>query len=571
MAPQQKKPNFLIIVADDLGFSDTSPYGGEIHTPNLMKLANEGLRMTNFHTAASCSPTRAMLLSGTDSHIAGLGAMAENMAPYKDLFEGRPGYEGYLNERVAALPEILQDNGYFTLLSGKWHLGLTKERSPHARGFERVFTWLPGAGNHYAHEPQLAGLPEKPKKFVRPDQTNLWMKDGDFIKQTDVPKDFYSSTSYTDYFLDFLEERTEEQKEKPFMGFVAYTAPHWPLQVPARYREKYRGWYDKGPVALRDQRVESLIKNGIIPADVEPPPLHRLNTTPWAELPPDDQVFSCRTMETFAGMVDCLDENVGRIYQYLEDTGELDNTFIVFMSDNGAEGQLLEAVPILAGMTFDQLLSKYYDNSLENVGNYNSYVWYGPQWAGAATAPGRGAKAHTTEGGIHCPCIVRYPPMLKETNAINETLTTVMDVLPTILELSGIPHPGTKFRGRDVALPRGHSWAGLMQRPNDTNLQLYDPDNEIIGWEQIGIAAVRKGNWKAIWMPPPEGLGRWELYDLGRDLGEIHDLSDKEPEKMKEMILHYETYFQETGMFDSYALVQERIKADKAAAADKKG
>ncbi|KAH8893560.1 putative arylsulfatase [Thozetella sp. PMI_491] len=560
MAVPGKKPNFLVLVADDLGFSDTSPYGGEIETPNLMKIAKEGLKMTNFHTAASCSPTRAMLLSGTDSHIAGLGAMAEDMAMFPDVFKDRAGYEGYLNQRVAALPEILQDNGYFTLMTGKWHLGLTKERGPHARGFEKVFTWLPGAGNHYAHEPQLHGLEERPQRFLRPVQHNLWMKDGEFIRQSEVPKDFYSSTSYTDYFINFLRDRTVEQKEKPFFGFVAYTAPHWPLQVPLKYRAKYKGWYDKGPRELRERRLQSLIAGGLVPEDVEPAPLHTLGTGSWEELSPEEKTISSRAMETFAGMVDCLDENIGRIYDYLKESGELDNTFVVFMSDNGAEGALLEAVPILNGMKFEEVLDRFYDNSLENIGNYNSFVWYGPQWAGAATAPSRGVKKCATEGGIHCPCIVRYPPILKDIDSINNTFTTVMDILPTVLELASIPHPGTRFRDREVAVPRGHSWLDLLVRPRDDSLSIYESDNEIVGWEQVGIAAVRKGNWKAIWMPPPRGEGRWELYDLSTDLGEIHDLSRQEPEKMREMIEHYETYFHETGMFDAYAMIQEQLK-----------
>jgi arylsulfatase len=377
--------------------------------------------------------------------------------------------------------------------------------------------------------------------------------------------------------LNFMKDRTDEQKDQPFFAYLPFTAPHWPLHAPEETREKYKGKYDDGPLGLRGRRLESLIKKGLVPADVEPAPLHMLGTTAWAELPEEERKKSCRTMETFAAMVDLIDVNVGRVVDYLKETGELDNTFIAFMSDNGAEGQLLEAVPILAGATMADVLEKYYDNSLDNIGNHNSFVWYGPQWASASMAPSRGAKSYTTEGGIHCPCIIRYPPLLKQTGLHTDTFTTVMDILPTVLELAGIKHPGTSFRGREVVIPRGESWTKLLAQPGDSSIKIYDDSSAIVGWEQLAIAAVRKGDWKALFLPPPRGLGRWELYNLANDLGEVHDLSEEMPEKMNEMIAYYETYYQgeslsssknwrkcltlyvETGMFDAYAMFQAEL------------
>ncbi|XXG94712.1 hypothetical protein Hte_000969 [Hypoxylon texense] len=563
---KEKPPNVLIIVADDLGFSDTSPYGGEIDTPNLQKLADEGLRMTGFHTAASCSPTRAMLLSGTDSHIAGLGCMAEKIASAlrkaPQIFKGKPGYEGYLNYRVAALGEILQDAGYFTLMSGKWHLGLEKAHGPHARGFTKALSFLPGGGNHFNHEPQLYGLKEKPTAIFKGD--GIWMKDRDFINgSTDLPKDFYSSNTFMDHFLDVLKERTTDEQNQPFFGYLPFTAPHWPLQAPQEVIKKYRGKYDDGPVALRDRRLQSLIEKGLVPPDVVPAPLHMLKTKPWEELSKEEKRKSSRAMEVYAAMVDLIDVNIGRVRNYLEETGELDNTFIVFMSDNGAEGQLLEALPVLAGYTVEDIVKKYYNNSLDNIGNYNSFVWYGPQWAGAATAPSRGAKSHSTEGGIHCPCIVRYPPSLRQAGLITNAFTTVMDIVPTVLDLAGLKHPSPIFRGREVVPVRGKSWRPILERPDDQNVQIYK-DMDIVGWEQLGIAAVRVGDWKALFLPPPKGPGRWELYDLSKDLGEVQDLAESRPEKLKEMLQHYETYFQETGMFDSLTMYHEALKQKRA-------
>jgi arylsulfatase len=437
---------------------------------------------------------------------------------------------------------------------------LTKEVAPCSRGFNKVFTTLPGAGNHFNHEPQLYGVTEKPRALLKGNK-GFWMEGDQFLDgEKDLPPDFYSSNTFTDKLLGFLDGRTEEEKDQPFFSYLAFTAPHWPLQAPQDVIKKYRGQYDDGPHALRDRRLNSLIKNGLVPADVEPAPLHMLGTTPWAELPKDEQEKSCRAMEVYAAMVDLIDVNVGRVLRYLESTGELDDTFIVFISDNGAEGQLLEAIPVLAGATMADVIKRYYNNSLENMGNHDSFVWYGPQWASAATAPSRGAKSYTTEGGIHCPCIVRYPPATKSPGGtIIHTFTTVMDILPTILDLAGVEPPGSVFRGREVAPIRGKSWRPLLAAEDGT-VELYDSKEDIVGWEQLGIAAVRVNNWKALFLPPPRGPGKWELYDLSTDKGEVHDLADTHPVKLAEMIAHYETYFQESGLFDSYELWQSAMK-----------
>ncbi|KAF2143938.1 uncharacterized protein K452DRAFT_268447 [Aplosporella prunicola CBS 121167] len=560
MAPPPKKPNILVMVADDLGFSDTGPYGSEIATPYLDRLAREGLRMTDFHTAASCSPTRAMLLSGTDSHIAGLGAMAEWMNKAPEVFAGRAGYEGYLNKKVAAMPEVLQENGYFTVMSGKWHLGLTKELAPCSKGFDRSFTFLPGAGNHYNNEPQLEG---KPTALLKGEGRGFWMENERFLDpHEEVPKPFYSSTTFTEKLIGFLDERTGEEREKPFFAYLPFTAPHWPLQAPREKIDKYRGQYDDGPHALRDRRLVALQREGLVPADVIPAPLHTMRQKPWDEMNPEEQKRSARAMEIYAAMVDVMDENIGKVLSYLTSTDELDDTFVVFMSDNGAEGNMLEAVPVLAGATLDAVIAKYYDNSFENLGNANSFVWYGPQWASAATAPSRGVKSYSTEGGIRCPCIVRYPAGLKRAGgSISHAFTTVMDVLPTVLELAGLAHPAPWFQGREVAGLRGRSWGALLAAAED-DVVAYDEEAPIVAWEQIGVAAVRRGQWKAVFLPPPKGKGGWELYDLSRDLGEIDDLSEREPAKLKEMMKYYETYFQETGMFDSYELYYRAVKAN---------
>ncbi|KUI73438.1 Arylsulfatase [Cytospora mali] len=546
MATGTKKPNFLIVVADDLGFSDTGPYGGEIPTPTLDRLAREGVLMTGFHTASACSPTRAMLMSGTDNHIAGLGQMAEFLRATGSTYAGRPGYEGYLNYRVAALPEILQDAGYHTIMSGKWHLGLKKEQSPHARGFDKSYVYLAGAGNHYNNEPQLdkyVGV-KNPPVWGR----DFWMRDGAHLDRTrDIPADFYSTTAFTDEMIRYLEGRTQEERRKPFLGYLAYTAPHWPLQAPREVIDKYKGVYDDGPEALRDRRLAALIARGLVPPGVEPAPMVGEAVREWADMTAEERAHSARRMETYAAMVDLIDQNLSRVIGHLEGTGELDDTFVVFISDNGAEGKLLEALPVMAGVPLAKVIQEYYNNALENIGSADSFVWYGPRWACAATAPSRGFKAMITEGGIRCPCIVRYPRLALSQGRITREFTTVMDVMPTLLELAGVAHPGTAFRGREVVLPRGRSWVahldGRAGSVHEGGVQ------DVTGWELFGRRAVRRGKWKAVFEPAP-GAEEWELYDLSTDLGEVRNLAGEEPGVLEELLVEWERYFAETGMYD---------------------
>ncbi|KAK8213764.1 alkaline-phosphatase-like protein [Phyllosticta capitalensis] len=592
-----KRPNFLIVIADDLGFSDTGPYGSEIPTPTLDRLAGEGVTMTGFHTASACSPTRAMLLSGTDNHIAGLGQMAE-FVRNRPEYHGRPGYEGYLNFRVAALPEILQDNGYHTVLSGKWHLGLKKELSPHARGFDKSFVYLAGAGNHYNNEPQLGDHP-----FQSPSVNGdgLWMHNDQFLdRKKDLPADFYSTTTFCDKMIDFLHERTAEEKEKPFFAYLALTAPHWPLQAPRETIAKYRGKYDAGPEALRAARLAALKARGLVPQDVSPAPMVGAVSKEWDAMSPQERAESSRRMETYAAMVDLIDAHLARVLAALEATDELDNTFVFFCSDNGAEGKLLESLPMMAGTPLVECIRRFYDNSLDNIGAADSFVWYGPRWAAAATAPSRGFKAWATEGGIRCPAIVRFPPLVqppppdatpasaagtpedsseqkrRRNHIVSHDFTTVMDMLPTLLDLAQIAHPHpSRFRGRDIVAPRGVSWVPYLrslsavhshysssshmpssqseplqpseQQPSSSGstslprrhssssptqpaistpaapliLPPHSDTSTTTGWELFGQRAIRRGRHKAVYIPAPLGSGQWELFDVEADPGEV--------------------------------------------------
>jgi arylsulfatase A-like enzyme len=521
----QKRPNILVIVADDLGFSDIGAFGGEIATPHLDALAARGVRLTDFHTAPACSPTRSMLLTGTDHHIAGIGTMTERMTAAQ---RGKPGYEGYLNDRVVTMTELLRDAGYQTLMSGKWHLGLTPETSPTARGFERSFSLLVGADNHYGRSPEAGMFPAGRAPY---------MEDGEYLAE--LPPDFYSSDGFTDKMLTYLAERSS--RDRPFFAYLAFSAPHWPLQAPMDLIAKYRGRYDAGPEALRDERVAALKSLGLVAATATPHPIVG-SARAWDDLSVDEQAKSARTMEVYAAMVERMDQNVGRVVDYLSKTGELDNTVIVFMSDNGAEGALLEAVPVF-GETLLAHIDHHYDNSLENIGAANSFVWYGPLWAQAATAPSRLYKAFTSEGGIRVVAFVTGPQSIRQ-NAIGQAFCTVMDIAPTLLELAGVAHPGERYNGRAVAPLRGRS---LLAYLGDEAERVHDL-GAATGWELFGRRGLRRDNLKAVNIPPPEGTGDWQLYDLAVDPGEVDDLAQRRPADLAELVELYETYARETGV-----------------------
>jgi arylsulfatase A-like enzyme len=520
-----KRPNFLVIVADDLGFSDIGAFGGEINTPNLDRLAYAGIRFTDFHSAPACSPTRAMLLTGTDHHIAGIGTMLEVAIPG---FQGAPGYEGYLNDRVVALPELLRDAGYLTLMSGKWHLGHTIETSPWARGFERSFALLPAGASHYG--PAAGG-------GFSPVPT-LYTEDDQFVT---VGDDFYSSDSYTDTLLCYFRERSPDD-DRPFFAYLPFQAPHWPLQAPAESIATYRGRYDDGPDVLREARLAALRQLGLCPPDAAAHPVVADGAPEWADMTDDERARSARSMEVYAAMVDRMDWNIGRVIDYLADTGELDDTVVIFLSDNGAEGAIVEAMP-LRGAQIAAQIEQYCDNSLDNLGGPTSFIWYGPRWAQAATAPSRLHKAFTTEGGIRVVGFLTWPGFARQ-GEIGTAFATVMDIAPTVLELAGAAHPGTAYRGREVEPMRGRSLVAYLSGDGET---VHDAQTGT-GWELFGRRAIRRGDWKALYLPAPYGPGAWQLYDLSRDPGEIDDLAASRPDKLAELLALWDRYVEETGV-----------------------
>lgn len=503
-------------MADDLGYSDIGCFGSEIATPNLDALANQGLLFTRFYTAATCSPTRAMLLSGTDNHIAGLGDMAERSISI-DAERGKPGYEGYLNNRVVSVAQLLKEAGYHTYLGGKWHLGLTPDQSPQAKGFERSFALMDAAANHFF-----------------PTSENSFWEDDHF---SSYPEGQYSSDLYTDKLISFIGD--DHKDNKPFFLYAAYTSPHWPLQAPAEYIEKYHGTYDIGYDSLRSLRFEGLKKKGIVDSLVPLPKLpalegdlYNVSDKPlrlWKTLTKNEQRIEARKMEIYAGMIDNLDHNIGRLIQYLKEIGEFDNTLFVFFSDNGSSSLEATATPNDA-------------DPYPYMGTANSFVAYGSPWAHASSAVNSFYKGYSSEGGIHTPMIIKMP-FQKEGKGNVAAFTTVMDLAPSFLELANVQYPAS-YQGRDLAQYKGESILPLLTNKKE----FVHADDYVMGWELFGRCAIRKGKWKITKIEPPFGKGDFELFNIEEDPAESNDLSKAFPEKYQEMRLHWDAYVKENGV-----------------------
>jgi len=517
-----ERPNFLVILADDMGYSDVGAFGGEIATPNIDQLAKNGLRFTDFHTASTCSPTRSMLMSGTDNHIAGIANMSELLTPDQ---RGKPGYEGYINDRVVTVAELLRDAGYRTIISGKWHLGVEPAQDPARRGFEQSFALLQAGHNHF-------GKPNLPP----PEMGGVsYTENG---KRVELPKNFYSSDFFTDKLLEFLhsnEQAAGKDKKQPFFAYLPFSAPHWPLQAPAEIIAKYKGRYDGGWDVLRRERLERQRRLGVLPANAEMSAPSTM--ADWNKLSPEEKQRQSRAMEIYAAMVDRMDWNIGRVLDHLRATGQLDNTVIVFFSDNGAEGgNASHELRMILGRGLKP-------DPLEKMGSVDSLVSYGPNWAQAGTAPRRLYKAVTSEGGLVTPAIIRYPGFARQGGTVDAHFVTVMDLVPTFLELAGVQHPDT-YQGRAVAPLRGKSLVPFLNKGAE---RVHD-DSEATGWELFGQRALRRGSWKVTWISQPNGSGHWELYDLGKDPGERHDLTAQHPDIARDLIDRWDAYAREMGI-----------------------
>ncbi len=512
------RPNILLIVVDDMGYSDIAPFGGEIDTPNISALAESGMLFTDFHTSSTCSPTRSMLLSGTDNHLAGMGSMGETLTPNQ---VGQPGYEGHLNDRVVGIPTLLRDSGYYTAMTGKWHLGEEIEQDPSRRGFQKAYTMLTGGTSHFDDEWMMYA-----------NYAPIYRENG---VRVHVPNGFYSSEFYTSKLIEYLDERPAGQ---PFFGYLSFTAPHDPLHAPDDWVDRYKGKYDAGYDALRETRLKRLKELGFISGDAKPFP--RLPTIPsWEELPDDQKKFEARRMEVYAAMIANIDHQLGRLFEHLKEIDQWNNTLVIFFSDNGANGLQMHQYP----QTDKAWVERNSDNRFENLGRQYSRMAAGPAWAQVSMTPYRLFKTTMAEGGIRSPLIITGPGVMKP-GTTSGAFSHVTDIAATILDASQTPHPGTSYKGRKVERIRGLSIANVL----NGKASIVHKDDTAASWEMLGMRAVRQGDYKLLWLVEPFGPNDWQLYNLANDPGETIDLSAKMPDRRSDMIEIWNRYAQETGV-----------------------
>ena len=480
------KPNIVVILVDDMGFSDIGCYGSEIPTPNLDALAANGLRFTQFYNTARCCPTRASLLTGLYPHQAGVGHMTDD--------KGVPGYAGRLNDKCVTIAEVLKPAGYFTAMSGKWHVGQNYGVTPWGRGFDRSLN--AAAGGFY---------------FPESDKAKLFLN-GEEIASNDprLPQGWYSTDLWTTFGLKFIDEALAEKK--PFYLHLCHNAPHFPLQAPAGEIEKFKGKYQIGWGATRDRRYAKMIELGIIDSKWAKSP-RPPTVQPWAEVPQEEKDRFDHLMAVYAAVVHRMDKAIGDLVTGLKQRGVLDNTLILFMSDNGGNA---EAGP--KGRT----------NGDPNKGSSD---WFcGESWAFVENTPFRLFKHFTHEGGISTPLIAHWPQGISAKNELRHQPGHLIDIMATCVDVSGASYPA-QFKDKPVLPMEGRSLVPAFKNQPISREALF--------WEHEGNAAIRVGDMKLV---RKGRSGTWELYDLKTDRTELHNLAADQPDKAKAMADQWEAW-----------------------------
>lgn len=511
-AAESERPNIVLLLADDWGFSDVGAYGGEMATPNLDMLAARGMRFSNFHVTASCAPTRSMLMTGVDNHRNGVGNMPETI-PQEHI--GKPGYLGVLDTNVVTVATLLRDSGYHTYISGKWHLGHEPWNLPPARGFERSVIQADSGSDNWEMKQYLS---------LKPDV--YWYEEGQ--RMHSLPADFYSSTYFVTRAIEQIESGRDS--DQPFFSYIAFQANHIPVQAPQSFIDKYRGKYDQGWTVLRQQRQAKAIELGLIPAGT---PMVTMDTTrDWDALSAEDKAYQARRMEVYAAMAEAMDNEVGRLISYLKKTGKYDNTVFLFLSDNGAEGS-----DPYATFTGRLWLDRNYVRTIDRLGSKGAYSIIGPSWASAAASPLNTYKFWAGEGGIRVPLIIAGIPG-EQAASISPAFTHVTDIAPTLLALAGVKQPDGEYQGKPVERMIGRSLLPVIRGQAE---KVY-PADQPVGYELSGNAAVFKGNYKLLRNLPPIGDNQWHLYDLSSDPGEVNDLQQQFPELFQQLQQDYADY-----------------------------
>ncbi|MHC4250263.1 MAG: arylsulfatase [Planctomycetota bacterium] len=481
-AGKESRPNIVLIMADDMGWSDAGCYGGEIRTPNLDRLTREGLRFTQFYNCARCVPTRASLIYGVYPQQAGVAA---NGGARKV-------------ENCISLAEALKTAGYRTLMTGKWH----GSQNPVARGFDRYYGLLSGCCNYFNPGRQRPGEPEPGHK--RPGDFRPWGEDGNVIRPfTPEDPDFYATDAFTDRAVEYLDEYGRE--DRPFLLYLAYTAPHFPIQAPAEDIARYRGRYRAGWDAIRQERYERQKTMGLI--EERWPLSPRDPRAPRWEDAKDRDEWDLK-MAVYAAMIDRMDRNIGRVLDTLRELGKEKDTLVLFLSDNGACAEAWHATPDVP------------------PGPVDSYRTVDLPWANASDTPFRKFKRWTYEGGIATPLVARWPGTI-ERGTITSQVGHVIDIMPTLCEVAGIEYP-EEHGGREIMPCEGKSLVPVLRGEHRDG-------HEWLFWEHVGNKAVRHGRWKLVGLGNPRDLGNWRLYDLEADRTELRDLAEEHPERLRRM------------------------------------
>ncbi|WP_233356160.1 arylsulfatase [Henriciella aquimarina] len=510
-APPQQ-PNFVILLIDDAAFMDLGVYGGEARTPNIDALAARGMMFTRYYTSPLCAPSRAMLLTGMDNHRAGVGTIGEIITKEQ---KGEPGYSLELEPGVLTIAARLKAAGYRTLMTGKWHLGHEPDSLPSAHGFDRSFALDASGADNWEDKPYMPYYREAP-----------WYENGETAS---LPDDFYSSRFIVDRMIDYL---GETEADKPFLAYLGFQAIHIPVQAPPEFTANYDGVYDEGWQALREHRWQTAKSLGLIPATAKLEPMPS-DLRPWAALDEDEQALYAARMEVNAGMLEAMDHHVGRLIEHLKQQGLYENTVFIVTSDNGPEPSRGDNDWRL------KLWMKFHGYHLgtDDIGEAGSWAFIGPEWSMAAASPGNLFKFYSAEGGIHVPLIIAGPGIAAGMR--QGALANVTDLAPTLLDLAGATAP------MEEAKPMtGRSLAGLLRGEAQS---VYGPEDPL-AIEVSGNSALIRGDHKITRNQRPFGDGEWRLYDVKADPGEVHDLSDAEPELMQSMLADYETYAREAGV-----------------------
>jgi arylsulfatase len=447
--------------------------------------------------------------------------MAENQ-------EGKPGYEGHLRDDVVSLAQPLRDAGYHTSMTGKWHLG-TGANNPASRGFEKSFALMNGAASHWAD--QGAIIPGSKTRYTR-----------DGVTVEGLPADFYSSDYYTDEIISYI----GADADAPFFAFLSYTSAHNPLHVPQSYIDKYRGKFDAGWDALAASRLARLKELGLASETQLPHPRPEW-VLAWNDLSVEQQASRARDMEIYAGMIDYMDEQIGRVLMHLKDTGQYDNTLVVFISDNGPSKTSITDYLALGGEGAEFFAQ--FDNSLDNKGLPGSSTDIGPGWAYAAATPLRLFKGYVAQGGIQVPAVIKLPGAMENAGTRTNRPVHITDLMPTFVSIAGAEYP-SEYNGQVIVPFAGQSLLPLLRGEPAT-----EPEPREIGWSAYGMDAFRKGDWKVLRLPEPYGNGDWQLYNLAADPGELHDLSSEFPDRAAALAKGWENYADSNGVITPNAPV----------------